>query len=50
MPHFGLLRLVERIFGGHEIRAGILPVVVKEQVVKIVRQVIVMGDVLLRSA
>lgn len=50
MPHLGFLRLLERDAEGGEVRAGILQVAVEDQRVKLPRQVVVMGDALLRRA
>ncbi len=44
------LRLFQRVVGGLEVGAGILLVVVEEQVVELARQVVVMRHVLLRLA
>ena len=44
-----LLRGVEIVLGRPEIRTGILPVVVEEQLIELVRQIVVVGDVAARA-
>ena len=49
VPLLVLLRGVEIVLRRAEIRAGILPVAVEEQLVELVRQIVVVGDVAARA-
>ncbi len=50
VPLLVVLGAFEIVVGAVEIRTGILPVAVQEEIVEIVGEIVVMGDVLLRLA